>query len=238
MLERWDPAPWADLFARAGARYVVHVTKHHDGYCLWPTSVREPAPARTGRRTRDVVGDLAGAVRARGMRFGVYYSGGLDWTFEPRPIVGIADGLRRGAARPRLRALRRRALPRADRARTSRACSGTTSRSRRTTARCGASSPTTTTRCPEGVVNDRFLPAPRGSRARCACRPLARLVDALAARVSAQARLRLRAAAPAALRLPHARVRASSRAPGRTSGRRRAASRTRSASTTTRTRPT
>lgn len=30
------------------------------------------------------------AVRARGMRFGVYYSGGLDWTFEPRPIRGLA----------------------------------------------------------------------------------------------------------------------------------------------------
>lgn len=92
MLATWDPAPWADLFARAGAQYVVQVTKHHDGFCLWPTSIRNPHEPDWAA-TRDAVGDLATAVRARGMRFGVYYSGGLDWTFEPRPIRGIADGL-------------------------------------------------------------------------------------------------------------------------------------------------
>jgi len=92
MLARWDPAPWAELFAAAGARYVVQVTKHHDGYCLWPSAVRNPQ--RPGwHAPRDGVGELAAAVRARGMRFGVYYSGGLDWSFEPRPIRTLADGL-------------------------------------------------------------------------------------------------------------------------------------------------
>ncbi len=92
MLARWDPAPWAALFAAAGARYVVQVTKHHDGYCLWPSAVRNPR--RPGwHAPRDVVGELAAAVRARGLRFGVYYSGGLDWSFEPRPIRTAADGL-------------------------------------------------------------------------------------------------------------------------------------------------
>ncbi|HSJ97945.1 MAG TPA: alpha-L-fucosidase, partial [Myxococcota bacterium] len=92
MLARWDPAPWAELFAAAGARYVVQVTKHHDGYCLWPSAVRNPR--RPGwHAPRDVVGELAAAVRARGMRFGVYYSGGLDWSFEPRPMRTLADGL-------------------------------------------------------------------------------------------------------------------------------------------------
>src|ERR671925_70470 len=33
----WEPEPWADLCAAAGARYVVHVTKHHDGFLLWPS---------------------------------------------------------------------------------------------------------------------------------------------------------------------------------------------------------
>jgi alpha-L-fucosidase len=92
MLASWDPAPWAALFAAAGARYVVQVTKHHDGYCLWPSAV--PHPRRPGwHAPRDVVGDLAAAVRAQGLRFGVYYSGGLDWSFEPRPIRTVADGL-------------------------------------------------------------------------------------------------------------------------------------------------
>ncbi len=88
--ERWDPQAWADEFAAAGARYVVLVTKHHDGFCLWPTQV--PNPKRAGWFTqRDAVGELASAVRQRGIRFGVYYSGGLDWTFDARPIANIGD---------------------------------------------------------------------------------------------------------------------------------------------------
>ena len=92
MLETWDPAPWADAFAAAGARYVVLVTKHHDGYLLWPS--RHPNPRKPDWQSkRDVVGELADAVRARGMRFGTYYSGGLDWTFETRPIRNGAEML-------------------------------------------------------------------------------------------------------------------------------------------------
>ncbi len=89
-LEQWDPEAWAAQFAAAGARYVVLVTKHHDGYCLWPTSVVNPQlPGFHSKR--DVVGELAEAVRARGLRFGVYYSGGLDWTWNAHPIGRISD---------------------------------------------------------------------------------------------------------------------------------------------------
>jgi alpha-L-fucosidase len=89
-LERWDPAPFADLIAASGARYFVLVTKHHDGYCLWPSDV--PNPRRPGWHSRrDVVGELAQAVRARGLRFGVYYSGGLDWRFDATPIRTLCD---------------------------------------------------------------------------------------------------------------------------------------------------
>ena len=76
---------------------MVLVAKHHDGYCLWPTGVDNPC--RPGWHSRrDVVGELAGAVRAAGMRFGLYYSGGLDWTFDDRPLGSMADVL---AAVPR-----------------------------------------------------------------------------------------------------------------------------------------
>ena len=89
-LAGWDPDEWASRFADTGARYVVLVAKHHDGYCLWPTDV--PNPHRPGfHSTRDVVGELADAVRAGGMRFGLYYSGGLDWTFNDRPIGSFGD---------------------------------------------------------------------------------------------------------------------------------------------------
>jgi alpha-L-fucosidase len=91
-LEQWRPGDWARAFRDAGARYVVLVTKHHDGFCLWPSGVAHPDPRWKGWHTgRDVVGELAAAVRAEGLRFGVYYSGGLDWTFEPRPVEGLLD---------------------------------------------------------------------------------------------------------------------------------------------------
>jgi alpha-L-fucosidase len=86
----WDPLVWAELFAAAGARYVVLTTKHHDGFLLWPSA--HPNPSRPGyQAARDLVGDLASAVRARAMRMGLYYSGGLDWTFNDRVIADIAD---------------------------------------------------------------------------------------------------------------------------------------------------
>lgn len=89
-LEQWKPNEWADLFAAAGAQYVVLVTKHHDGYCLWPSGVNNPY--QDGWTTaRDIVGELGAAVRAKGMRYGLYYSGGIDWTFNPEPLRTMAD---------------------------------------------------------------------------------------------------------------------------------------------------
>jgi alpha-L-fucosidase len=89
-LASWDPDDWARRFAATGARYVVLVTKHHDGYCLWPTEVRNPHVPDL-YSTRDVVGELSEAVRGHGMRFGVYYSGGLDWTFNDHPLGTFSD---------------------------------------------------------------------------------------------------------------------------------------------------
>jgi alpha-L-fucosidase len=91
-LEQWDPDDWAARFAATGAGHVVLVAKHADGYCLWPTEIENPN--RPGwHSTRDVVGELAEAVRGAGMRFGLYYSGGFDWTFDQRPVGTMADVL-------------------------------------------------------------------------------------------------------------------------------------------------
>ncbi|MBS0409073.1 MAG: alpha-L-fucosidase [Proteobacteria bacterium] len=89
-IKDWDPAAWAEAFRDAGARYVVLVTKHHDGLCLWPSGIENPHQADWTTR-RDIVGELAKAVRAAGLRFGVYYSGGIDWTFNQRPLRTLAD---------------------------------------------------------------------------------------------------------------------------------------------------
>jgi alpha-L-fucosidase len=89
-LEQWKPAEWAADFAAAGAKYVVLVTKHHDGFCLWPSAVANPQQ-KDWTCPRDIVGELADAVRASGMKFGVYYSGGIDWTFNREPLRTMAD---------------------------------------------------------------------------------------------------------------------------------------------------
>ena len=87
---KWDPDDWAGLFQQAGARYVVLTTKHHDGFLLWPSD--HPNPHKENYvAQRDIVGDLTSAVRSKGMRMGLYYSGGLDWSFELRPIKDIVD---------------------------------------------------------------------------------------------------------------------------------------------------
>ena len=73
--------------------YGVLVTKHHDGFCLWPSQV--PNPRMPGfHASRDVVGELTKAVRKRGMRMGLYYSGALDWTWSDKPIRVAADLLK------------------------------------------------------------------------------------------------------------------------------------------------
>ena len=72
----FDPDLWASLFAESGARYVVLTSKHHDGFCLWPT--RSPFKEKWNSMDvgpmRDLVGELTEAVRAQGLRMGLYYS--------------------------------------------------------------------------------------------------------------------------------------------------------------------
>lgn len=83
-----DMGEWAEVCKNAGAKYVVLVTKHHDGYCLWPSEFKNPSdPAYQSKR--DFVGELTDAVRERGMKMGLYYSGIFDWTFVKYPIDGV-----------------------------------------------------------------------------------------------------------------------------------------------------
>jgi alpha-L-fucosidase len=98
-LRDWVPGPMIDALASSRARYVVLGAKCHDGFLLWPSRRRNPR-RRGWQSPRDVVGEVADAVRSRGMRFGVAYSGGMDWTFGGTPIRSLAD-LR--AAAPRWR---------------------------------------------------------------------------------------------------------------------------------------
>ncbi|MGW6306596.1 alpha-L-fucosidase [Streptomyces niveus] len=75
---RYDPVAWADLFARAGAGYVVLTARHHDGVALWDTAQGDLNVVRRTPAGRDLVAPYIDALRARGLKAGLYYSHS-DW---------------------------------------------------------------------------------------------------------------------------------------------------------------
>lgn len=73
--EFFDPDEWARIFQESGARYVVLTTKHHEGFTLWPSNVSFSWNAMDVGPKRDLVGDLAKAIRSKtDLVFGVYHS--------------------------------------------------------------------------------------------------------------------------------------------------------------------
>jgi alpha-L-fucosidase len=76
---KYDPEAWAQLAAEAGVKYVVITAKHHDGFALFDTAFSDWNAVRASGAERDLLQPLAAAVRARGLRFGVYYSQSQDW---------------------------------------------------------------------------------------------------------------------------------------------------------------
>ncbi|MGK6319520.1 alpha-L-fucosidase [Sphingomonas sp. DT-204] len=68
--EKFDPAAWVQLFSDAGARYVVPVAEHCDGFAMYASDLTEWDAADMGPR-RDVVGLIAEAARAKGLHFGL-----------------------------------------------------------------------------------------------------------------------------------------------------------------------
>lgn len=83
----YDPEAWMDVAYRAGMRYVVVTTKHHDGFCLWDSALTDYKATNTPAR-RDLIKPLVEAARARNMRVGFYYSL-IDWHHPDFVIDGI-----------------------------------------------------------------------------------------------------------------------------------------------------
>lgn len=74
--DQFDAAEIARLAKRAGMAYVVVTAKHHEGFALWDTAL---SPYNATRLTgRDLLGELTSAVRAEGLKVGVYFSL-IDW---------------------------------------------------------------------------------------------------------------------------------------------------------------
>lgn len=89
--ELFNPEEWSELFQDAGAKYVVLTSKHHDGFCLWPTKNEHKKNWNSGDvgPKRDLLGEIAQAVRDKGLKMGIYYSI-IDWetNWSHRPEGG------------------------------------------------------------------------------------------------------------------------------------------------------
>ena len=78
--EKFDPEAWADLFARAGARYVVPVAEHHDGFQMYKSALSHWNAFEMGPK-RDVLGELSLACHARGLATGASTHRAEHWFF-------------------------------------------------------------------------------------------------------------------------------------------------------------
>jgi alpha-L-fucosidase len=82
LAKHFNPRPhcareWASLAKRAGQKYMVMTTKHHEGFCNWDTKLTNYSAPKQGCG-RDLVAEYVEAARAEGMRVGFYYSL-MDW---------------------------------------------------------------------------------------------------------------------------------------------------------------
>lgn len=83
---RFDAAKWAKMAKRAGMKYAILTTKHHDGFCLFDSQYTDFKVTNTPFG-RDIVKEFTDAFRAEGLKVGLYYSL-LDWHHDQYPIKG------------------------------------------------------------------------------------------------------------------------------------------------------
>jgi alpha-L-fucosidase len=78
--EQFNPAQWAELFKQSGAKFVVPVAEHHDGFALYNCPFSKWNAVQMGPK-HDIIGELADAIRQQGLIFGVSYHRAEHWWF-------------------------------------------------------------------------------------------------------------------------------------------------------------
>ncbi|MCF8224343.1 MAG: alpha-L-fucosidase [Bacteroidales bacterium] len=76
---KYDAEAWAELFKKAGAKYAVLTSKHHDGVALWDTKLSDLNVVDKTPAGRDLLTPYAEALREEGLKVGLYFSH-LDWS--------------------------------------------------------------------------------------------------------------------------------------------------------------
>ncbi|MCX7722345.1 MAG: alpha-L-fucosidase [Verrucomicrobiae bacterium] len=88
--EKFDPRAWLRLFKESGARYVVPVAEHHDGFAMYASELTDWCAAKKGPR-RDVLGELAREARAAGLVFGASYHRAEHWFYFDNGLYCDSD---------------------------------------------------------------------------------------------------------------------------------------------------
>ena len=88
--EHFDPRHWAELFRKSGARYIVPVAEHHDGFPMYDCSLTDWCAAKIGPK-RDILGELARAVRAEGLHLGASSHRAEHWWFYDQGMTFDSD---------------------------------------------------------------------------------------------------------------------------------------------------
>ena len=78
--EKWDPEAWVDLFEKGGAKYIVPVAEHHDGFPMYDCAYSDWSAAKMGP-CRDTIAELERITRARGLKFGVSSHRAFNWRY-------------------------------------------------------------------------------------------------------------------------------------------------------------
>jgi alpha-L-fucosidase len=78
--EKFDPDDWAELFVKAGAKYICPTAEHHDGFAMYDSQLTKWNAKQMGPH-RDIIGDMAVAVRKRGIKFGISNHRMENWDF-------------------------------------------------------------------------------------------------------------------------------------------------------------
>jgi alpha-L-fucosidase len=85
--KNYDPERWLAAAYKAGFRYAVLTTKHHDGYTLWPSDFGEIG-VKSCLGGRDLVQPFVDACRSTGMKVGLYFSF-ADWRYTGYPMLDV-----------------------------------------------------------------------------------------------------------------------------------------------------
>ncbi|WP_255417200.1 alpha-L-fucosidase [Proteiniphilum sp. X52] len=88
--EQFNAQQWAELFKKSGAKYVVPVAEHHDGFSMYNSSLNEWNAVKMGPK-KDVIGLLKNAVEKEGLIFGLsshraenawFFNGGMEFASD------------------------------------------------------------------------------------------------------------------------------------------------------------